>query len=295
MSKLSTEAGKLLTEAGLLTSSYKSLPSINHGGNQGTPTSPDFPSVSYLHLDQGTGEFNGPISTHNLLNSFSISAWVKSTSTGVNNSDYGTYFLNTHDNTGTYGTYNQRKGFQIQERGISSYNYIVFGEGSNAVYVTYNIANHRIGNGQWNHLLVVWHSNIINGWDGIGSITGPEFALGLRVYLNGSPMTVSSGYGTYTNNLNINTLHSGKYSLNNFAQNGGIDIDELAFWHNYALTPQEVTNIYNHGLNHLGFSTPGSTFTAPSTYYRVESSAPLREEGSYSNTATIINGTSIDY
>jgi hypothetical protein len=198
------------------------------GSNNGTDTDITYSSGNGK-IVQGAG-FNGTTSKIVIANessfdfertqAFSIACWVKYTSTSEmvfvskedSNSPYRGWSLEANGNAGKIGFYliNNVTG------------------GGNAIMgetpLAYNDGN--------------WHY-VVGTYDGSGALSG------MAVYIDGSPVTLTS----IRDNLGANTI------LNNFSVNIGAQqtvnfmsgaIDEVGIW-SRALTSGEVTSLWNGG------------------------------------------------
>lgn len=206
------------------------------GGGAGTPFE-NLKSVS----------FNGTTSTLSVANAasldfmgvpFSIAMWLKIASNGVFQGICGkwgvannlqSWYVETTSGTSTPSGPAGAIFFRVTPAGAGAFQTMVSQTGLAA-----NV---------WNHIVITFNSN-----------SGDTPVNRVKMYINGSSVTVSVAGDQYQAQTTTGTFHYGDDTTGGVFLNG--KIDELILFKNVALSAGEVTTLYNAGVpwNLTGFS-----------------------------------------
>ena len=249
-----------MTSVGTDTRIARSINMAEANRTTDVPTASSFTNTKSILLD-GVDDFvtMGDALDFERTSAFSISAWVKRGSTGVNDT-----IASKMESSGSY------RGYFLY---ITSSNKIRFilrnvNTTSNRLFVD---STSSITSGNWNHILVTYD----------GSSSGS----GVKIYINGVSDTVTTS-GT----LSATILNSSPFNIG--ARNGNslfatATIDEVSVF-NSELSSSDVTSIYNGGVpNDISSLSPlswwrcGDGDTAPT----------LTDNGSGGNNGTMTNFT----
>jgi len=225
---------------------------------QSVSGTPPFSNTKSILLD-GVDDFvtMGDTLDFERTDAFSLSAWIKRGSTGVNDS-----IVSKMESSGSY------RGYFLY---ITSSNKIRFilrnvNTTSNRLFVD---STSSITSGNWNHILVTYD----------GSSSGS----GVKIYINGVSDTVTTSGTLSATILNSSPFNIGARNSNSLFATA--TIDEVSVF-NTELSASNVTSIYNGGA-----PSDISSISGLVSYWRFEGTGTTAtDSGSGGNNGTLTNG-----